>query len=123
MASSQEVWEEVVIPQVINNYVEKQRNSISNIVEYSFVMGLDYYHFTKDFWFHTWGNIMPYHLDTKNTYSYHKFNEGQWVDYSLGLIYGYRFNKSFGIFVEGRYNKYWNRQWHNFSVGLNYVIF
>jgi len=123
VANSQEVWEEIVIPQVINNYVEKQRNSISNIVEYSFVLGLDYYHFTKDFWFHTWGNIMPYHLDNDNTYSYHKFNEGQWIDYSLGLIYGYRFNKSFGIFVEGRYNKYWNRQWHNFSVGLNYVIF
>ena len=123
VANSQEVWEEVVIPQVINNYVEKQRNSISNIVEYSFVLGLDYYHFTKDFWFHTWGNIMPYHLDTDNVYSYHKFNNGQWVDYSVGLIYGYRFNKSLGIFVEGRYNKYWNRQWHNFSVGLNYVIF
>ena len=123
VANSQEVWEEVVIPQVINNYVEKQRNSISNIVEYSFVLGLDYYHFTKDFWFHTWGNIMPYHLDTDNIYSYHKFNDGQWIDYSLGLIYGYRFNKSLGIFVEGRYNKYWNRQWHNFSVGLNYVIF
>ena len=123
VANSQEVWEEVVIPQVINNYVEKQRNSISNIVEYSFVLGLDYYHFTKDFWFHTWGNIMPYHLDTDNIYSYHKFNNGQWIDYSLGLIYGYRFNKSLGIFVEGRYNKYWNRQWHNFSVGLNYVIF
>ena len=123
VANSQEVWEEVVIPQVINNYVEKQRNSISNIVEYSFVLGLDYYHFTKDFWFHTWGNIMPYHLDTDNLYSYHKYNNGQWIDYSLGLIYGYRFNKSLGIFVEGRYNKYWNRQWHNFSVGLNYVIF
>jgi len=123
VANSQAVWEEVVIPEVINNYVEKQRNSISNIVEYSAVLGLDYYHFTKDFWFHTWGNIMPYHLDTDNEYSYHKFNEGQWVDYSLGLIYGYRFNKSFGIFVEGKYNKYWNRKWHNFSVGLNYVIF
>ena len=66
---------------------------------------------------------MPYHLDTDNTYSYHNFNNGQWIDYSLGLIYGYRFNKSLGIFVEGKYNKYWNRQWHNFSVGLNYVIF
>ena len=123
VANSQEVWEEVVIPQVINNYVEKQRNSLSNIVEYSFVLGLDYYHFTKDFWFHTWGNIMPYHVDTDNLYSYHKYNNGQWIDYSLGLIYGYKFNKSLGIFVEGRYNKYWNRQWHNFSVGLNYVIF
>ena len=123
VATSQEVWEEVVIPEVINNYVEKQRSSIPNIVEYSAVLGFDYYHFTKDFWFHTWGNLMPYHLDTDNIYSYHKFNNGQWIDYSLGLIYGYRFNKSLGIFVEGKYNKYWNRQWHNFSVGLNYVIF
>ena len=123
VANSQAVWEEVVIPQVINDYVEKQRNTLSNIVEYSFVFGLDYYHFTKDFWFHTWGNLMPYHIDTKNTYSYHKFNGGQWVDYSVGLIFGYKFNKSFGIFAEGKYNKYWNRKWHNFSVGLNYVIF
>jgi hypothetical protein len=123
LANSQAVWEEVVIPQVINNYVEKQRNSISNIVEYSFVIGLDYYYFTKDFWLHSWGNLMPYHLDTDNEYSYHKYNGGQWIDYSGGLIFGYRFNKSLGIFVEGKYNKYWNRRWHNFSVGLNYVIF
>ena len=123
VATSQEVWEEVVIPQVIDDYVEKQRSEISSIVEYSAVLGFDYYHFTKDFWFHSWGNVMPYHIDTNNVYSYHKFNNGQWLDYSAGLIYGYRFNKSLGVFVEGRYNKYWNRQWHNFSVGINYVIF
>jgi len=123
VANSQEVWEEVVIPEVINNYVEKQRNALKDIVEYSFVAGLDYYHFTKNFWFHTWGNIMPYHLDTGNNYSYYNFKGKQWIDYSCGLIFGYRFNKSLGIFVEGRYNKYWNRQWHNFSVGVNYVIF
>ncbi len=123
VATSQEVWEEVVIPQVIDDYVEKQRSSLSSTVEYSAVIGFDYYHFTKDFWFHSWGNLMPYHMDTNNEYSYHKFNDGQWLDYSAGLIYGYRFNKSLGVFVEGRYNKYWNRQWHNFSVGINYVIF
>ena len=123
VANSQEVWEEVVIPQVIDDYVEKQRNSISNIVEYSAVLGFDYYHFTKDFWLHSWGNVMPYHLDTGNKYSYYNYKGNQWIDYSVGLIYGYRFNKSLGIFVEGKYNKYWNRQWHNFSVGLNYVIF
>jgi len=123
VANSQEVWEAVVIPQVIDNYVEKERNSISNIVEYSTVLGFDYYHFTKDFWLHSWGNVMPYHLDTGNDYSYYNYKGGQWIDYSVGLIYGYRFNKSLGIFVEGKYNKYWNRQWHNFSVGINYVIF
>jgi len=123
VATSQEVWEEVVIPQVIDDYVEDQRSAISSIVEYSAVLGFDYYHFTKDFWFHSWGNVMPYHIDTDNEYSYHKFNNGQWFDYSAGLIFGYRFNKSLGTFIEGRYNKYWNRQWHNFSVGINYVIF
>ena len=123
IANSQEVWEEVVIPQVIDDYVEAQRSALSNIVEYSAVLGFDYYHFTKDFWFHSWGNLMPYHVDTGNEYSYYNYKGGQWIDYSVGLIYGYRFNKSLGIFVEGRYNKYWNRQWHNFSVGLNYVIF
>ena len=66
VATSQEVWEEVVIPQVIDDYVEDQRSALSNIVEYSAVLGFDYYHFTKDFWFHSWGNLMPYHIDTGN---------------------------------------------------------
>jgi hypothetical protein len=123
VADNQAIWEEVVIPEVINNYVQDQRNALSNIVEYSAVLGFDYYHFTKDFWFHSWGNLMPYHIKSDNIYSYYKFNNGQWVDYSIGLIFGYRFNKSLGTFIEGRYNKYWNRDWHNFSVGLNYVIF
>lgn len=123
VADNQAVWEEVVIPEVINDYVQDQRNALSSIVEYSAVLGFDYYHFTKDFWFHSWGNLMPYHIESDNIYSYYKFNNGQWVDYSIGLIFGYRFNKSLGTFIEGRYNKYWNRDWHNFSVGLNYVIF
>ena len=123
VADNQAVWEEVVIPEVINDYVQDQRNALSSIVEYSTVLGFDYYHFTKDFWFHSWGNLMPYHVKSDNIYSYYKFNNGQWVDYSIGLIFGYRFNKSLGTFIEGRYNKYWNRDWHNFSVGLNYVIF
>ena len=33
--------------------------------------------------------------------------------------------KEYGMqkLIEGKYNKYWNRLWHDFSVGLNYVIF
>ena len=123
VANNQEVWEEVVIPVVIDNYVDKQRNALDNIVEYSVILGFDYYHFTKDFWFHSWGNLMPYHLKSNDQYSYYKYKGGQWVDYSTGLIFGYRFNKSLGTFIEGKYNKYWNRRWHNFSIGINYVIF
>ena len=123
VATSPEVWDEVVIPQILSDYVEEKRNEIQRKIEYSTVIGFDYYHFDKDFWLHSWGNLMPYHINTNNEFSYHKFNNGQWIDYSAGLIFGYRTNKHLGFFLEGKYNKYWNRRWHDFTLGLNYIIF
>ena len=123
VATSPEVWDEVVIPQVLADYASKKQNEIDRTIEYSAVIGFDYYHYDKDFWLHSWGNLMPYHIDTDNEFSYHKYNNGQWLDYSGGLIFGYRYNKHLGVFLEGKYNKYWNREWHDFSLGLNYVIF
>jgi len=87
------------------------------------VAGFDFYHFTDDFWFHSWGNVLPYHYDTGGEYMYHNTVNGQWLDYSGGLIFGHRFNKHLGVFLEGRYYKYWNREWYNFKCGANYVIF
>ena len=40
-----------------------------------------------------------------------------------GVIFGQKISKQLGLFAEGKYNKYWNREWHDFSLGLNYVIF
>lgn len=123
VASSYEVWEEVVIPQVLDDYVNKKRGELPNQWVHSFVVGFDYYHFTKDFWVHSWGNLIPYHVDTDGEYSYHRFvKSDQWMDYSGGLIFGKRFNRSFGVFAEGKYHKYWDRSWHDFSIGINYVI-
>ena len=74
---------------------------------------------------------MPYHLDTKDEFSYHNYESNswryldgkQWLDYSGGLIFGYYIvPKKLGIFAEGKYNKYWNRRWHDFKVGINYRI-
>ena len=123
VAENTQIWEGVVVPQVLSDYVERKRNELDNQFQHSVVVGFDYYHFTKDFWLHSWANLMPYHYDDSSEYSYHKFNGGQWIDYSGGLIFGYRFTKSLGVFVEGKYNKYWNRTWHDFNLGLNYVIY
>ena len=123
VANSNEVWEEVVIPQMLDNFVESERNKLDRTLQHSVIIGFDFYHYERDFWLHSWGNLMPYHVDTDNEFSYHKYNNGQWLDYSGGLIFGYRLNKHLGMFLEGKYNKYWNREWHDFSLGLNYVIF
>ena len=123
VAENTQVWEAVVIPEVLSNFVEKKRDELPTQWNQSLVIGLDYYHFTKDFWVHTWGNIMPYHYDAGGEYSYHSFHGGQWIDYSGGLIFGGRASKHLGFFLEGKYNKYWNREWHDFKLGVNYVIF
>ena len=123
VATSTEVWEAVVIPEVLSDYTERQRNALDQTLQYSMVIGFDYYHYTKDFWLHSWGNLMPYHIDGGGQFSYHAYNSGQWADVSGGLIFGYKFNKHLGLFLEGKYNKYWNREWYNFKCGANYVIF
>jgi hypothetical protein len=124
VATSSDVWKEVVIPQVLENYVEKKRNELANQWQHSLVVGFDYYYYKKNFWLHSWGNLMPYHYDDGNEFSYHNFNDGeQWYDYSGGLIVGAKITKHLGMFVEGKYNKYWNREWYDFKCGINYVIF
>jgi len=123
VATSVEVWEAVVIPNVISDYSDRKRNELNRLLQHSVVAGFDYYHYTDDFWLHAWGNVMPYHLDSGNEFMYHNSVDGQWLDYSGGMIFGYKLNKHLGLFLEGKYNKYWNREWYNFKCGVNYVIF
>ena len=124
VATSVEVWEEVVIPQVLAEYVERKRDELDRNMLQSLVIGFDYYYYKKDFWLHSWANLLPWHYDDGGEFSYHNYNNGkQWYDYAGGLIFGYKLNKHLGTFVEGKYNKYWNREWYDFKFGMNYVIF
>jgi hypothetical protein len=123
VANSAEVWEAVVIPGVLADYSERKRNEMESSTLHSFVLGFDFYHYNKNYWCHGWGNLMPYHYDDGSKYNYHKFAGEQWLDYSGGVILGVKINKHLGAFAEGKYNKYWNREWYDFKFGVNYVIF
>ena len=123
VATSAEVWEAVVVPEVLSDYTEKKRNELEKTIQHSIIMGFDYYKYSKKTWTHAWASILPYHYDDGNEFSYHNYVDGQWYDYSVGFIYGIKQNKSLGYFIEGKYNKYWNREWYDFKLGLNYTIF
>ena len=124
VATNPEVWKEVVIPQVIANYTQRKRDELSKHIQHSIIIGFDYYKYNKKTWLHAWGNILPWHYNDGKQFSYHNYIEDdQWYDYTAGLIYGIKVNKNLGYFVEGKYNKYWNREWYDFKLGLNYVIF
>jgi len=124
VATNPEVWKEVVIPQVIADYSKRKRGELKKQIQHSIIIGFDYYKYSKNTWLHAWGNILPYHYNDGSEFSYHNYIEDdQWYDYSAGLIYGIKYNKQLGYFIEGKYNKYWNREWYDFKFGVNYVIF
>jgi hypothetical protein len=124
VATSPEVWEAVVVPEMLSNYVTKKRDELEKLIQHSLVVGFDYYKYSKKTWLHVWGNLMPWHYNDGSEFSYHNFiTEEQWYDYSGGLIYGIKQNRNLGYFVEGKYNKYWNREWYDFKFGVNYTIF
>ena len=124
VANSAEVWKEVVIPQVLADYSERKRNALKQQIQHSVIIGFDYYKYSKSTWLHVWGNLLPYHYNDKSEFSYfNSTEEKQWYDYSAGLIYGLKVNKHLGYFVEGKYHKYWNREWYDFKFGVNYIIF
>ena len=122
VATSVDAWELIVIPQVLADYSERKKDELDLAIQHSLVMGFDYYRYTKSFWVHAWGNLMPYHYDDGNSYSYHKYEGKQWFDYSGGMIFGTKLTKRIGIFAEGKYNKYWNREWYDFKLGINYIV-
>ena len=123
IAENSDVWRLVVLPEILSEYSDQERAQLSNQWNHSLVLGYDYYHYTKTFWFHSWASVLPLHVSAKNEYSYSNFIDGNtWFDYTGGLILGWQVNKRLGIFSEGKYHKYWNRVWHDFSIGFNYRI-
>ena len=123
VADNNIVWNAVTLPNVLSDYVDQERALLPYQWNHSLVLGYDYYHYTKAFWFHSWASVLPLHISAKNEYSYTNFVDGNtWFDYTGGLILGWQVNKQLGLFSQGKYHKYWNRSWHDFSVGFNYRI-
>ena len=89
IAENSDVWRLVVLPEILSEYSEQERAQLSNQWNHSLVLGYDYYHYTKTFWFHSWASVLPLHVSAKNEYSYSNFIDGNtWFDYTGGVILG-----------------------------------
>ena len=67
---------------------------------------------------------MPYHYDDGgrfHTITLTTVNNGTIILVDLYLVI--KLNRNLGVFAEGKYNKYWNREWYDFKAGINYIIF
>ena len=105
---------------LVNRYNKEQLNLLGLQQEASVVLGLDYYYSSSSAWFHSWASVYPLHTGISEwSYKY----PGSNTDWDLGLVTGFRFNKHFSLFVEGRYLRYWDIKSYEMKTGINYLIF
>ena len=130
-------FRENVFNELMNRYNNEIWSTIDAFGVISPIIGFDYYHYKNNFWLHAYGSyLLPYHNYVKGdeAFSYHNRNnwglggliedaeKEQWEDYQAGLQFGWKINKSIGIFFEGEYTKFWDSKIYNSSVGLNITL-
>ena len=128
-------FRETVMPGLINEFNGRAWDLLDPWIEIAPIIGVDFYHYKRDFWFHGYANyILPYHkyVAGKEEFSYlNRNNWGrggliqgseleQWVDYSFGASLGTKIGKNLGIFVQGEYSKMWDSKLYQTTFGLNY---
>ena len=132
VADTDEDFRKYIYGNIVNEYNKTQLSQIGTLASLSAILGVDYYHYSDKFWLHSWASMLPWHMHIYGDpmFSYEQFADelentnhwipGQWIDYSFGTVLGYKIGLNWGIFAEGEYMKYWDREVFNVSAGINY---
>ncbi len=111
--------------QLVNQYNAEQLALIGSFADISTVIGLDFYHYRKNFWLHAYGNILPQHTLHKGDqrYSYGNFiGKDDWIDYKYGGVFGVKISKKLGLFSEITMQRYWDREIKIIKAGINFKL-
>ena len=130
-------FRDTVFESLINRYNNEQWDLLDPFGVVSPIVGFDFYHFKNNFWLHAYGSYLPpYHKYVVGDEDFSYFNRNnwglgglrqdaeneQWEDYQAGVVFGWKLNKSIGVFFEGEYTKFWDSKIYNSSVGLNITL-
>ena len=114
-------------PLVVGPYNREQLALIDDQGTLSAVIGLDFYHYEKNNWLHISISALPYHwqLFGDEDFGYALYNgdgvaDYSWFDYQAGLVTGWKISKNLGIYIEGNYQKFWDRKVYSAKAGLNF---
>ena len=124
IANTDEEFMKYHFGKAIDEYNQKELKAMGLQQELSAVVGVAYYTYTPKFWMHGWIDVLPYHRGLSE-YSYVDMDieDKEELDFSAGLIFGTKITKRLGLFIEGRYQRYWNIDNYELKTGINYSIF
>ncbi|MDA9111944.1 hypothetical protein N9J42_00505 [bacterium] len=128
-------FRERIMPRLMNEFNGNAWDELDSWIEVAPIVGLDFYHYKRDFWFHGYANyILPYHRYIKGDEEASYLNRNnwgkgglrqdaeleQWTDYSFGASLGTKIGKNLGIFIQGEYSKMWDSKLYQTTFGINY---
>ena len=120
VAETDNEFYEYIYGDLITQYNDEETEKIGWQYEASAVIGVDYYLYQKKYWVHSWVSVMPYSKGlTPHSFEYGKGD----IDHDIGLVAGWKFNRNFGIFGEGRHLSYWGIDSYELKAGLNFTFF
>jgi hypothetical protein len=69
-----------------------------------------------------WGDVMPYHHGLSE-YSFVEIEDNNKIlDFDYGIILGTKINTRLGLFIEGKYQRYWDIKNYELKSGINYLF-
>jgi len=124
IANTDEEFMKYHFGKAIDEYNQRELKAMGLQQEISAVVGIAYYTYTPKFWIHGWIDVLPYHRGLSE-YSYVDVDieDKEVLDFDTGLIFGTKITKRLGLFIEGRYQRYWNIDNYELKTGINYSIF
>ncbi len=123
IADSDEDFRRHVFPDLMRRYNKDVLDSIGYLGSLSAIAGVDYYHYSDKFWMHTWANLLFMHKHTwgDEFFSFNNYVDGnQWIDYTAGVVMGWKLGRRWGLFAEGEVTKYWDKRVFGARAGINY---
>ena len=112
VAGSDDEFAQYHLPHIIEEYNQDEIEALDFQTSASIVVGLDYYWNKEDFYFHTWGSVMPV---SKGLTDYAFVDD---TKYEIGLLLGYSIG-NIGLFFETNYLNMFKEQ-YTVTTGINY---
>jgi len=122
VATTDEEFYTQVYGQLVQDYNEEYAKDLGYQNELSLSVGADYYKYTDKNWFHLWATAYPFNKGMSD-YSFNYDVADNKIDYDMGLVFGWRLNSRFGIFVEGRLLQMYDVKAYEAKTGFNWLIF
>ena len=113
---------EYIYGDLIYQYNEQVIDALGYQWESSVAIGIDFYHYDRKNWIHSWLTVMPYSYGLTD-YSFNYETSETKVDVDFGIVAGMKVSKHFGLFGEGRYLSYFGIDSYTLKAGLNYTFF